>query len=85
MSLTPEQFNKLATKEDLNEVKRDLGDLREDVGEFQKQSLDSLDKISKKLDDIEHAFVSNQAAHDRFEKRLHRIEKYLNLNESINE
>jgi len=38
-----------------------------------------MDVVIKKLDDIEHAFVSNQAAHDRFESRLERIEKHLGL------
>ncbi len=74
MTLTPEQFNKLATKDDLKDLvtKNEIGDFKNDV-------MDNFDKVVKKLDDIEHAFVSNQAAHDRFEKRITRIEKHLDL------
>ncbi|OGF27670.1 hypothetical protein A2303_00375 [Candidatus Falkowbacteria bacterium RIFOXYB2_FULL_47_14] len=75
MTLTPEQFNKLATKDEFNELSNDLKDVKKGVG----QLLTAMDAQRKKLDDIEHAFVSNQAAHDRFEKRLERIEKQLKL------
>jgi len=74
MTLTPEQFNKLATKKDLDKyfTKEDGDNLRNDV-------LTAMDAIVKKLDNIEHAFVSNMAAHDRFENRITRLEKHLNL------
>lgn len=74
MTLTPEQFNKIALKEDLKDfpTKDELRIMKDEI-------LRSNDKLMKKLDNIEHAFVSNQAAHDRFEKRLTRIEKHLNL------
>jgi len=74
MTLTPEQFNKLATKEDLKDFVT-KGELREVKSEI----LGAVDAVMHKLDDIEHAFVSNQAAHDRFESRLERIEKHLGL------
>jgi len=79
MTLTPEQFNKLATKEDLKDFVT-KGELREAKSEI----LGAVDAVMHKLDDIEHAFVSNQAAHDRFESRLERIEKHLNLNPLFN-
>jgi len=75
MTLTPEQFNKLATKEDLEKVEDKVDVLAENMSTL----LTSVDGLAKKLDDIEHAFVSNQAAHDRFESRLERIEKHLGL------
>lgn len=74
MTLTPEQFNKLATKEDLKNYAT-----LDDVRKFKDEVLTATDKVIKKLDDIEHAFVSNQAAHDRFERRISRIEKHLDL------
>lgn len=76
MTLTPEQFNKLATKDEFNELKTEVREIKNDV----KIILTGVDGLAEKLDDIEHAFVSNQAAHDRFESRLSRIEKHLNLN-----
>lgn len=74
MTLTPEQFNLIATKEDLKEFAKSA-----EIQQMKNEILSSNDKLSKKLDNIEHAFVSNLAAHDRFEKRLIRIEKHLNL------
>ena len=79
MTLTPEQFNKLATKEDLKDFVT-KGELREVKSEI----LGAVNAVMHKLDDIEHAFVSNQAAHDRFESRLVRIEKHLGLNPLFN-
>jgi len=79
MTLTPEQFNKLATKEDL----KNFYTKTEMDGKFD-QVLSATDAVMHKLDDIEHAFVSNQAAHDRFEGRLERIEKHLGLNPLFN-
>jgi len=75
MTLTPEQFNKLATKDDLSSFKQEIKGSMVTKQEFH----NVMDVVIKKLDDIEHAFVSNQAAHDRFENRLERIEKHLGL------
>lgn len=74
MTLSPEQFNKLVTKDDLKDYPA-----RNELNEKFDQVLNAVDHVSKKLDDIEHAFVSNQAAHDRFEKRIARIEEHLKL------
>jgi len=80
MTLTPEQFNKLATKDDLSSFKQEIKGSMVTKQEFH----NVMDVVIKKLDDIEHAFVSNQAAHDRFESRLERIEKHLGLNPLFN-
>lgn len=58
MTLTPEQFNKLALKEDL----KDFATKNEMNEKFDKV-LAATDAIKKKFDNIEHAFVSNLAAH----------------------
>ncbi len=75
MALTPEQFNKLATKEELREVKNDTAEIKENVQKL----LTSVDGLAKNVSNIEHAFVSNIAAHDRFEERIIRLEKALKL------
>jgi len=74
MTLTPEQFNLLATKEDLKDLAT-----KTELTEAKSEILGAVDAVMVKLDNIEHAFVSNLAAHDRFEKRLTRIEKHLDL------
>jgi len=76
MSLTSEQFNKLVHKKEFTEFKGEMLEMKDDV----KSLLTAIDGLTKKVDDIEHAFVSNQAAHDRFEKRIARIEEHLKLN-----
>ncbi|MDD4610580.1 MAG: hypothetical protein PHU73_01295 [Patescibacteria group bacterium] len=75
MTLTPEQFNKLATKEDLKNYAT-----RDETNEKFDQVLTAVDAVMHKLDIIEHAFVSNQAAHDRFEQRISNIEQHLGIN-----
>ncbi|PIP33845.1 hypothetical protein COX22_02225 [Candidatus Falkowbacteria bacterium CG23_combo_of_CG06-09_8_20_14_all_49_15] len=74
MTLTPEQFNKLATKDDLQEMKKEMVTKNE-----HNDVMSAIDAVMHKLDIIEHAFVSNQAAHNRFEQRITRIEQHLNL------
>lgn len=76
MTLTPEQFNTLATKQDTIEIKSEIVEMKEGINNI----LTAVDGLTKKVVDIEHAFVSNMAAHDRFEKRIERIEKHLSLN-----
>lgn len=76
MSLTPEQFNKLALKEDLKDFAT-----KDELKLMKNEILLSNDKLMVKLDNIEHAFVSNLAAHDRFEERISRLENYIGLNQ----
>jgi hypothetical protein len=79
MTLTPEQFNKLLTKKEFEERMKDYYTKPEMDQKFD-QVLGAVDGVVKKLDVIEHAFVSNQAAHDRFEQRISNIESHLGLN-----
>jgi len=78
MTLTPEQFNKIALKEDLKDFAKSA-----EIQQMKNEILASNDKLSKKIDNIEHAFVSNLAAPDRFEKRLTRIENHLELSSIV--
>lgn len=76
MSLTPKQFNLLATKEDLNELRQEMTTKKE-----HNEVMNTLDAVMVKLDNIEHAFVSNLAAHDRFEERISRLENHVGINQ----
>ena len=80
MTLTPEQFNKLTTKQDLEDL---ANDLREEMVTKKEHNevMNTLDAVMVKLDNIEHAFVSNLAAHDRFEERISRLENYVGINQ----
>jgi ribosomal protein L19E len=70
MPLTPEQFNKLVTKEDLDDKLKNLA-TKEDINKI----LVAVDGIAKKHEDFKIELVSNQAAHDRFEERMKGLEK----------
>ena len=74
MTITPEQFNKIALKEDLKGLAT-----KDELTKVKSEILGAVDSVVKKLDNIEHAFVSNLSAHDRFEKKITRAEKHLEL------
>lgn len=60
MSLTPEQFAKLVTKEDLDTRLENIAS-KEDVNKI----LAAVDGITKKHKDFETEMAANQGAHDR--------------------
>ena len=70
MSLTPEQFNKLATKEDLKNFAT-----KEDLNEKFDQVLTAVDGLAKTVKDFHTEMAANQGAHDRFEGRIKGLEK----------
>jgi len=76
MPLTPEQFNKLVTREILKE---DLKELEEKIGtkidNKINQVLTAVDGIAKKHEDFKIELAANQGAHDRFEERIKGLEK----------
>jgi uncharacterized protein YoxC len=61
MALTPEQFNKLATKDEFNELKDEVLEIKGDV----KKVLTAVDGLAKSVKDIHIEMASNQGAHDR--------------------
>lgn len=71
MTLTAEQFNKLVTKVEFNELKDEVGEIKTGV----RKILNLLDgKATKdKNHEIEH--ISNIATHDHFERRIKQLEK----------
>lgn len=79
MTLTPEQFNKLATKEDLEDLRNEMTTKAE-----HNQVMDVLDMVVKKLDTIEHGFVSNMAAHNRYEEAINNLNIRVERLEKIN-
>ena len=76
MTINPEQFNLLATKDELNDAKEEI---KEEIkGEINKV-LFAVDAITKKFDNHNIEHISNQAAHDRFEARICKLEKQINI------
>lgn len=75
MNFTPGQVNKLITREEFEARLTEMESRLVSREEFHHV----LDAVIKQLDRIEHASVSNQAAHDRYEKRITRTEKELGL------
>ena len=79
MTLTPEQFNLLATKEDLKNFPT-----KDEMNEKFDQVLTAIDGLAKSVKDMKEEQVFNIAAHDRFEERITRVEKKINLNPVTN-
>lgn len=70
MTLTPEQFNKLATKEDLKNLYN-----KEELDYKFDKILTAVDGLAKEVRDMRSEFASNQVAHDRFEVRISELEE----------
>jgi predicted nucleic acid-binding Zn-ribbon protein len=66
MSLSPEQFNKLVTKDEFNELKSEVSEINEKINSM----ITALDGIAKIVLDIKDEFASNIGAHDRFEASI---------------
>ena len=71
MTLTPKQFNKLATKDDVGEIKKDLAGVKGDV----RKILTAVDGLAKNVQDFQAELASNQIAHDRMQKHIESLEK----------
>jgi len=69
MTITPEQFNKLATKDDLKDFVT-----KEEFNKKTDQILYAVDGIAKNFQDHKIEHIANQAAHDRFEERITELE-----------
>ena len=77
MTLTPEQFNKLATKDDLDKIRKEMTN-KDDLNKV----LSAVDVLAKKFDNFHAEMAANQAAHDRFEKDINDLKKRILLLES---
>ena len=78
MTLTPEQFNKLVTKQEHEELKEDVLEIKKDV----KQVLCSVDGIAKKFNDHKTEHVANIAAHDRFQGEINNIKEHVGMDKT---
>jgi len=76
MPLTPDEFNKLVLKDDLKKFKEELKEeLMEDNRKNTDKVLRSNDELMAELKKNGENFTMNQAAHDRFEKRIGVLEE----------
>lgn len=69
MTLTPEQFNKIATKEDLKELEEKLV-TKVEMNEKIDQVLTAIDGLAKSVNDFRAEMASNQGAHDRMSDNI---------------
>jgi len=72
MTISPEQFNKLATKEDLKDFAT-KDHLDNKIGEV----LNAVDGIAKRFDTIETEFKADKIAHDRIQEDVDNIKVLL--------
>ncbi|MDO8592312.1 MAG: hypothetical protein Q7R92_00895 [bacterium] len=66
MTLSPEQFNQLVTKEEFNEFKDEMMEMKGDV----KKMLASVDGLAKSVKDFQSEMAANQGAHDRMSEDI---------------
>jgi hypothetical protein len=74
MTLTPKQFNLLATKDDLKKLEEKLDQKFE--GKFDK-ILTAVDVLAKNVQNFQEELLSNQVAHDRMQKYIESLDKRL--------
>lgn len=79
MTLTPEQFNKLVTKTEFQELKDELKEEIKEVRENTRKTLDVLDFLVKKYEDHDSEHVANIDAHDRMQIEIDECRKKLSL------
>ena len=87
MTLTSEQFNILATKDD---VKKEIFESEERIRKDINKVLTAVDGLAKKTENVEVEQTSNIVAHDRYEKRITKneeniidIQRHLNLKPAV--
>ncbi len=75
MTLSAQQFNKIAMKEDLLKLESKFDLLDEKFSRF----IDSVDGLVYMTHNLQCEFAANQSAHDRFESRLNSVKGELHL------
>lgn len=73
MTLSPEQFNKLATKEDLEKFAT-----KTEMNEKFDQVLTAVDGLAKSVKDFHVEMASSQGAHDRMSDKINHHEVRIN-------
>ncbi|PIR92691.1 hypothetical protein COU01_00240 [Candidatus Falkowbacteria bacterium CG10_big_fil_rev_8_21_14_0_10_44_15] len=76
MTLTPEQFNILATKDDLKDLKREI---TEELGDKIDKVLTAVDSLAKKHETFEQELTANIGAHDRFQADITKLKVHTGL------
>ncbi|MBU1177488.1 MAG: hypothetical protein V1768_02725 [Patescibacteria group bacterium] len=69
MTITPKQFNQLATKDDLKKLESRLASKKD----FNKV-LNAVDGLAKRFDTIETESKMDKLAHDRMQKQIDKLE-----------
>lgn len=75
MNLTPEQFNKISTKED---IKESVKESEERMTKKLDEILTAVDGMTKTFEDHETEHTANQGAHDRMQKNINSNSKRIN-------
>jgi len=76
MTITPEQFNKIATKED---VKQSIQESEERVRKDISGVLSAVDGVAKEFKDHKTEHTANLAAHDRMQGEINDIKDNIGM------
>ena len=77
MTLTPEQFDILSTKDDVKEA---VEESERRISRKIDQVLNAVDGIAKEHQNFQQELAANQAAHDRFDEEIAGVKEYIGLN-----
>ena len=75
MTLTPEQFNKIALQEDLEEVKDDVKKIDKKIDRL----INSVDGITSEHNKFDQELTVNQAAHDRMQNDVNEVRQHVGM------
>jgi len=73
MTVTPEQFNKLVTRDEFSENSARTDERFDELNEKMDIVIGMLEKSAKKDADHETEHISNIAAHDRFQRDIDQL------------
>jgi predicted nucleic acid-binding Zn-ribbon protein len=74
MSMSLEQFNKIAMKEDLEELRKEMM-----TKEDKKEIMDAIDKFTKTADTSKKEKAANLGAHNRIQEDVNEVRKHVGL------
>lgn len=75
MTLTPEQFNQLVTKQEHQQLEKKVDTIAENVEKI----LTTVDGIAKKHETFEQELAANIGAHDRFQADITKLKIHAGL------
>lgn len=79
MTLTPEQFNKLVTRDDFNDLKDEFQEIKRDM----KQVLSVVEGLATSFQKFDQELTANVGAHDRIQEDVKKLDLLVTKLEAV--